>query len=146
MPAGFGTFVKKALKTSFEPPNTGFGVAGALFAGSLLQPAVERAVKPGKLGQTLEHEGAMQKQLLLRRMKEDRLKRLVQTAAARLAAADPHLYNQVLAGERLVPGEIVIGGVPRTDLLGKIAGRIALGEYDKPMPVDQQVLQFLRSR
>ena len=45
--------------------------------------------------------------------------------AARLAASNPHLYNQIMAGRRLPQGAVILGGTPRTDLMEEIAGGMA---------------------
>lgn len=145
--AGFGTFVSKAMKSSFTPPGIGYGVSGAVFAGSLLQPLVKAAIEPGGEGHLIEQENANQRRLLLQRLKADRVKRQVNQAAAMLAARDPHLYSEIMAGERLVSGEMVIGGGQRTDLMGMLAGRMAMGQYNQPKQnVEEQVMAFLQQR
>jgi hypothetical protein len=60
-------------------------------------------------------------------IKRERLARLVESNQRRLAQWDPELYNQVLAGRRLPRGAVMIGGVPRTDLLAQMAMRMAMG-------------------
>ncbi len=60
-------------------------------------------------------------------MKRQQLAFLVESNQRRLAQWSPELYNQVLAGRRLPRGAVMIGGVPRTDLLAQVAMRMALG-------------------
>lgn len=45
---------------------------------------------------------------------------------------NPHLYNEVLAGERLATGTVVFGGQPRMDLMDMLAQKMSLGQVGRP--------------
>lgn len=47
----------------------------------------------------------------------------------RVAQADPAMYAQVMAGRRLPQGAVVIGGVPRQDLLNQLGMAMANGQF-----------------
>lgn len=61
------------------------------------------------------------------RMKMQRYQRDMAMNTARLAAADPALYNEVMAGRRLAAGSRVFGGQPRTDLMEQLVSRMTQG-------------------
>ena len=50
-------------------------------------------------------------------------------ALAKLASAQPQVFNEVSAGRRLPRGARVFGGRPRTDLLEMLASQMASGEF-----------------
>ena len=62
----------------------------------------------------------------------DRMRQLNAINVQRLMQMNPHLYNEVLAGERLATGTAVFGGQPRTDLLDILASRMSQGQIGKP--------------
>lgn len=61
--------------------------------------------------------------------KFDKLRQDMLRSAARLSAANPQLYEQVLAGRRLPMGATVLGGQPRVDLLQELALGMAQGQF-----------------
>ena len=61
--------------------------------------------------------------------KFDKLRQDMLRSAARLSAANPQLYEQVLAGRRLPLGATVLGGQPRVDLLQELALGMAQGQF-----------------
>ncbi len=64
--------------------------------------------------------------------------------SARLAAANPHLYNQIIAGRRLPQGAVILGGNPRTDLMEQIASGMASNpQLQQPGPTMAPQDQFL---
>ena len=64
--------------------------------------------------------------------------------SARLAAANPHLYNQIIAGRRLPQGAVILGGNPRTDLMEQIASGMASNpQLQQPGPAMAPQDQFL---
>jgi len=64
--------------------------------------------------------------------------------SARLAAANPHLYNQIIAGRRLPQGAVILGGNPRTDLMEQIASGMASNpQLQQPGPSMAPQDQFL---
>ncbi len=70
------------------------------------------------------------------------MRRAMLESAAKLAALDPQLYNQVLAGRRLPQGAAVFGGRPRVDLLEELALDMASGAYTETNP-QQELLDLL---
>ena len=58
-------------------------------------------------------------------LRQEQVERELATQAARLAAANPQLYNQIVAGRRLPQGAVILGGNPRTDLMEQIASSMA---------------------
>lgn len=65
-------------------------------------------------------------------------------ALMRLASADPHLYNEVVAGKRLPQGAMVLGGSPRYDLMETLAYDLVDGRYPAQPDPENQLLQLLR--
>ncbi len=62
----------------------------------------------------------------LQRQKYEKLQARMGESLARLAAASPQTYNQVMAGRQLPQGAQVFGGAPRVDLMEQLASRMAL--------------------
>lgn len=48
---------------------------------------------------------------------------------ARLAAMDPHTYSELMAGQRLPPGAVVIGGRPDRSLVDEVTLKMAMGDF-----------------
>ena len=71
--------------------------------------------------------GQMQQSMMT--AKFDKLRQDMLRSAARLSAANPQLYEQVLAGRRLPLGATVLGGQPRVDLLQELALGMAQGQF-----------------
>jgi len=61
----------------------------------------------------------------------------------RLAAIDPHLYNEVMAGRSLPKDAVVFGGQPRTDLMEELAMGMAQGQFEKPKSAQDELMQSL---
>ncbi len=57
------------------------------------------------------------------------LQKLMAQNMGRLATVAPHIYNQVLAGQQIPQGGVVIGGQPRTDLMEQLAYDMSTGGY-----------------
>lgn len=64
-----------------------------------------------------------------KRSKAERLKRLRDENVRRLMMTSPTLAAQVMAGQELPEGGVVIGGKPRVDLLQQLASRMSSGEF-----------------
>lgn len=62
----------------------------------------------------------------LQQQKYEKLQSRMAESLARLAAASPQTYNQVMAGRQLPQGAQVFGGTPRVDLMEQLASRMAL--------------------
>ncbi len=115
--------------------------AGGVAGSSLLGKEVYDSVKTRNAWESrMREEGRYEQYVwLAQRAEEEKFRRLqrdMATNAARLASANPELYNRVLAGRRLPRGAVVIGGAPRTDLLEELAYRMASGEYKPSQPTD----------
>jgi len=128
----FGMTAKAALKR----PSLG---APALFLGGsflyeMLKP-VGKAVFDNPARNVAEQ--AQQQRDILWRQKmsqitTQRYEQSIAKNAARLAAANPQLYNEVMAGRRLPQGAVVLGGRPRVDLMEELAMSMAGGQFQKP--------------
>jgi hypothetical protein len=79
----------------------------------------------------------------LRAAEREALTRRMAMASARLAAVNPQLYNEVLAGRRLPQGAVVLGGIPRTDLLQELAYDLASGQHKPETSAEEQLLATL---
>lgn len=86
-----------------------------------------------------------QRRTVMARLERERLMRDVAQNQARLAALDPQLYNEIMAGEQLAPGEVVIGGEPRTDLMEMLAMNMSQGAYNQPS-AEEDILAQIASR
>ena len=63
---------------------------------------------------------------------------------ARLAAASPQTYNQVMAGRQLPQGAVVLGGQPRVDLMEDLAFRMATSPNSIPgAPAQPSVMDLI---
>lgn len=114
------------------------GVEAARFAGMPLLQGASRSLTgepffgtEGSFGLLLEQQQQLRKARQLREMEVEGLQRLMAQNMARLAALSPQLYNQVLAGQRLPTGAVVLGGGARTDLLEQLALEMASGQIPK---------------
>lgn len=62
------------------------------------------------------------------RLEKARMEEMVQRNIAIVAQRSPHLYAQVMAGRILPQGAVVLGGVPRTDLMEELAYSMGTSE------------------
>jgi len=85
-----------------------------------------------------------QHQLAIRTRAEiDELQRKIARSAMRLAAIDPHLYNEVMAGRSLPKDAVVFGGQPRTDLMEELAMGMAQGQFDEQPTAHDELMKSL---
>mgnify|MGYP003110201762 CR=1 FL=1 len=85
-----------------------------------------------------------QHQVALRtRVEIEELQKKIARSAMRLAAIDPHLYNEVMAGRSLPKDAVVFGGQPRTDLMEELAMGMAQGQFEKPQTAHDELMQSL---
>jgi hypothetical protein len=131
---GGGAFPKgRAAQWAKEHPViAGLSALGAVGLGSEVVPPVVRGVHRDWSNHTvaearkeLESEKDMQAIGESHRLRQESVERELAKQSARLAAANPHLYNQIMAGRRLPQGAVILGGNPRTDLMEQIAGGMA---------------------
>ena len=59
----------------------------------------------------------------------EELRKRMERAAVMIAAMQPQLYNEALAGRKLPKGARVFGGNPRVDLLQQLAMATAQGQF-----------------
>ena len=79
-----------------------------------------------------------------RQKKAQLLQRRMSQSMARLAAADPQLYQQVLTGRQLPQGAVVLGGAPRVDLMEELALRMATSPQAIPgAPAHPSVMDLI---
>ncbi len=93
-------------------------------------------------GRAMKEMGQQRELDFLQMMKARKLRQVMGDNTARLAALDPHTYNEVLAGRRLPQGAEVFGGAPRGDLLEQLAMGMATGKY-RPEPTDDELMNLL---
>lgn len=74
---------------------------------------------------------------LYRQMEIENLQRDAMQASMRLAALDPHLYNEVMAGRSLPKDAVVFGGQPRQDLMQELALAMAQGQFKQQSAQDE---------
>lgn len=122
----------------------GLGYVGSEVVGPIMEGALRGVSdEPRREGAVaFEHDLQLRREGLVQRMRQEQLRRRMLASAARLAAVDPHLYNQILAGRRLPEGARVFGGQPRVDLMEQLAYEMASGQYEQPQP-EQDLLAEL---
>lgn len=130
-----GPVLKQAAKSFRHMPMTGAVVSGAV-AGAVGGPIIANLANDPLKDEirSIQEERSVVTSEMYR---AERLRRTMAINTARLAALNPHLYNEVLAGRKLAPGSVVFGGEPRTDLMDLLTSRMAQGEYREPQSVDE---------
>ena len=101
--------------------------------------------RPGSNASTLQKIEQVRSQRMKQRMEEsqrEQVRRSMRESLARIAAIDPQMYSEVMAGRRLPQGARVIGGTPRTDLLAQLASDMAGGYYDQAAGVPLEDLAY----
>jgi hypothetical protein len=79
-----------------------------------------------------------------RQKKYELLQRRMGQSMARLAAADPQLYQHVVTGRQLPQGAVVLGGAPRVDLMEELALRMATSPQAIPgAPAQPSVMDLI---
>ncbi len=128
-----GSILKTAASSLKSMPITGAAIGGAL-AGEVGGPIAQVFQDPLKEEiRTIRDERAA---MTAEAYRMERLRRTMAINTARLAALNPHLYNEILAGRKLAPGSVVFGGEPRTDLMEMLTSRMAQGQYQEPPSVE----------
>ena len=94
--------------------------------------------------QGLKNQRDSQAEMMGLQYQRQRVERELATQAAKLAAVNPQLYNQIMAGRRLPQGAVILGGQPRTDLMEQIASSMASNpQLQQPGPMMAPQDQFL---
>jgi len=114
------------------------GAQRAVTGESFLDPETSFSV-------VLRQQQELRKREALRRAEISRIQRLMAQNMSRLATAAPHLYNQVLAGQQLPAGAVVLGGEPREDLMEALAFSMASGSL-RPDNEEEDLLTALATR
>lgn len=140
---GFLSRVGGAYARAFKaaPFNTVVGTlgAGAYLTDALIQgyPEIAAQVSGNRYSQSIQDAANFQLEAARQQAKIERLQQTMALNTARLAQAEPHLYNEVLAGRRLPQGAVVLGGNPRTDLLSEMALRMSTGGFQQTSAQDE---------
>lgn len=139
-----GQIMRDRYAKAFQehPVNTSLGTAVAgLFGASVAVPMIDDLLDKG-MSQPFERAIGAEADLAKRgpatMLKMERLQELQALNAARLASLKPALYNQILAGQQLPEGAVVIGGTQREDLLDHVTMKMAQGEYAPPPSMAEQ--------
>ena len=80
----------------------------------------------------------------LKRLEFNRRERAIQQEERRLQQVAPHLYNRIAAGRHLPAGAVVIGGVPRRDLLRELSEAMHEGAFNQPSDEKVDISQLLQ--
>ena len=129
-----GSLVPKGARAlaakSVEDP--ALASATGLFLGSQAAP-FGRALNPIAGVEQERTDQAIRARRLAeaRRDRAARLRRSIEQNIVRIAATDPHLYQELMYGERLPRGATVIGGRPRTDFIEEVAFQMATGKMSE---------------
>tara|TARA_Y100001938_G_scaffold150556_1_gene242040 strand:+ start:3703 stop:4239 length:537 start_codon:yes stop_codon:yes gene_type:complete len=126
------------------------GIGGLGLAGMLGQPIV-KGIRSGYTDYDFNRQVAAVKAEKENRrymagmnQQREEVEKELARQAARLAAANPNLYNQIMAGRRLPQGAVLLGGQPRTDLMEQIAyGMASNPQLQQPGPMMAPQDQFL---
>jgi len=113
----------------------GVSAAGALagLAGDVAGPVIEGIAEtvqgPEKQDRSMAALVAMQRLAKARADREQRVRQKMADNEAALAASNPTLYNDVLAGRKLPRGAVRIGGQPRRDLMERLTRLMVEGHF-----------------
>jgi len=138
----------KAVGMDFSGPTAalGAGIPLGLLAAEGVRGGA-KAVKEEFTGfdKDLKAEARRMRYQASQQMKARRLQQAMADNMMRLAAANPQLYNQLLAGRPLPQGAVVIGGGQRSDFLESVAYQMATGGFGNPQgtPDSPDVMQSL---
>lgn len=103
-------------------------------AATAYRPSVADLIADDRRRRRLQKVQAIETQIIQKRMME---------SAARLAALNPQLYNEIMVGRTLPRGAAVFGGQPRTDLMDQLAYDMATGQYEQPPDPDAELMALL---
>jgi len=120
----------------FGLKDVGYDMAAKPMWNSIMNPD-EGSNSPSAMIARAEAENSRRSQALRVRAEMDHLQKKVTSAAMRLAAVDPHLYNEVMAGRSLPKDAVVFGGQPRTDLMEELAMGMAQGQFEETSAQDE---------
>ena len=126
-----GMFVKDAI---IDPMADSLDPGGAWMpwneAGADTDPH-RMALREAKLA----HEE--KRRSLMQQLEIEQFQKKTMRASMRLAALDPHLYNEVMAGRSLPKDAVVFGGQPRQDLMEELSVAMAEGQFQETSAQDE---------
>jgi len=125
--------------------------AGGLMTAGMIVPPIKEGIVSGYTDRDLnlkinevKNQGRMRAEQIGAQQQRSQVERELASQAAKLAAVNPHLYNQIMAGRRLPQGAVILGGQPRTDLMEQIASGMASNpQLQQPGPAMAPQDQFL---
>lgn len=127
------------------PKNVGMGYGGYLFGKHAVYDPIQEGNRDrvGEAMQQAQLDFANKQNATRVRVEYEDLQRRMTQATMRLAALDPHLYNEVMAGRSLPKDAVVFGGQPRTDLMEELAMSMVDGQFKEPQSAHNELMQEL---
>lgn len=135
--------------------NPALAGTGAVLTGAFLLPKIVDTATRTTMGEapfaeaagtelgyrsTLQRIQQQRRIMALRRAEIESIQRTMAENMARLAAVAPHIYNQVLAGQRLPKGAVVLGGDMNTGALEELAMHMMQGQ---PQTSEDELAQLI---
>jgi len=109
---------------------------GALAALGLIRTLTKKPEDNASVVNQFEKQAMGERSREVARLLEKaRLERTIRENQMRLARGNPDLYTSIMAGRRLPKGSVVLGGVPRQDLMRELAASMDSGRYAQPDPL-----------
>tara|TARA_R100000700_G_scaffold9877_2_gene14326 strand:- start:5126 stop:5659 length:534 start_codon:yes stop_codon:yes gene_type:complete len=124
-------------------PAAGFGY---LFGKELIYDPMKEAINKDPMAARLmasQEAERRRKEMLQKRLEIEDLQKRAMQASMRLAALDPHLYNEVMAGRSLPKDAVVFGGQPRQDLMEQLSMAMAQGQFKEDPSAQDELMQEL---
>ena len=118
------------------------GIAKPLWSGAM-GPDPSRMNPYTQMVADSKQRREQQSKALRTRVEYEDIQRRMAKAAMRLAALDPHLYNEVMAGRSLPKDAVVFGGQPRTDLMEELAMGMTQGQFKEQPTAHDELMQEL---
>ncbi len=107
------------------------------------EPPLRSALRP-QLQEARQNLQRIKAEASLKRVEFNRRERQIQQEERRLQQVAPHLYNRIAAGRHLPAGAVVIGGVPRRDLLRELSEAMHEGAFNQPSDEKVDISQLLQ--
>ena len=127
----------------FTIPALGFG---GLFGKEIIYDPMKEAINRDPMAARLmasQEAERRRKEILQKRLEIEDLQKRAMQASMRLAALDPHLYNEVMAGRSLPKDAVVFGGQPRQDLMEQLSMAMAQGQFKEDPSAQDELMQEL---
>lgn len=120
-----------------------FTAGGAAFTYDEVIEPMATAEAPMSIREAIEFDRRARRDTEIERIKFAQKRQKSMESLARLAALDPQLYNELVAGRRLPQGAMTFGGTPRVDLLEQLASEMAEGNIQPTPNPDDELAQLL---